>query len=73
MALAAERHRWAWAPSRVRLVLIAESPFYTSPQGFTLHVRRELLPPDARHAPSEFVRLIYCLGYGKNSLLDGVP
>jgi hypothetical protein len=55
------------------LVLIAESPVYTLPQDFALHVRRALLPPEARHAPSEFVRLIYSLGYGKNSLLDGVP
>src|SRR5438445_1643963 len=51
----------------------AESPVYTSPQDFTLRVRRELLPPEARQAPTEFVRLINCLGYGKNALLAGVP
>jgi len=35
------------------------------------YVRRAEVPPEARFAPTDFVRLVYCLGYGENELLDG--
>lgn len=72
VALAVERHRWAWRPPVVRLLLVAESHVYTSAEDMALRVRSDLLPPEARHAPTEFVRLVYCLGYGESGVLHGV-
>jgi hypothetical protein len=66
-----EKHRFAWRPAQVKLLLIGESHVYTSAEDFALRVRREALPNVARHAPPEFVRLIYCLGYGQGSVLSG--
>lgn len=71
VALAVEKHRWAWRPDSVRVVLIAESHIYTSKSDFALTVLKDRLPPEAQHAPSEFVRIIYCLGYGEPQLLSG--
>ena len=73
VALAVERHRWAWKPENVRILLVAESHVYTSEEELALRVQRELLPVEARHAPTEYVRLIYCLGYGETSLLTRAP
>jgi hypothetical protein len=72
-ALAVERHRWAWRPDDVRVILIAESHVYTSANDLALTVRRDRLPQTARLTPSEFVRLIYCLGYGEPELVAGQP
>jgi hypothetical protein len=71
VALAVERHRWTWKPEHVRVVLVAESHVYTSAQDLALRVRRECLPMPAQHAPEEFVRLVYCLGYGEPDVLSG--
>ncbi len=73
VALAVERHRWAWQPAEASVVLIAESHVFTSPDDLALSVRQELIPPGVRNTPDEFVRLIYCLGYGEDELLSGVP
>src|SRR5262245_48897798 len=73
VAVAVEQHRWAWKPSNVRVLLVAESHVYTSVEDSTLHVRTEMLPEEARHAPREFVRLVYCLGYGETWLLNAPP
>jgi hypothetical protein len=73
IALAVERHRWAWKPDVVRVLLVAESHVYTSPDDFRVRVRTDLLPNEARHAPTEYVRLVYCLGYGESWLLSGKP
>lgn len=35
-------------------------------------MRPHLLPPEAQLAPQDFVRLVYCLGYGQSSLLSRV-
>lgn len=70
---AAERHRQFWKPSRLRLVLLAESHVYTDEDDFEAQIRSELLPASARNSPREFVRLIYCLGYGENRLLTKQP
>jgi hypothetical protein len=73
VAIAVERHRWAWRPANVRVLLIAESHVYTSAEDIKARVRRSALPPAADHAPTEFVRLVYCLGYGENGLLEKEP
>ncbi|MEC4984413.1 MAG: hypothetical protein SAJ37_04335 [Oscillatoria sp. PMC 1068.18] len=71
VALAVEKHRWAWRPKQVKVILIAESHIYTSASDFALQICRENLPLNARNTPLEFVRLIYCLGYGEPKLLSG--
>jgi hypothetical protein len=73
VALAVERHRWAWKPDVVRVLLVAESHVYTSADDFGLRVKHDCLPLEARHAPLEYVRLVYCLGYGATWLLTGTP
>jgi len=73
VAIAVERHRWAWKPERVRVLLIAESHVYTSDGDFRARIRTQLLPPAAQHAPVEYVRLVYCLGYGESRLLTHAP
>jgi hypothetical protein len=70
VALAVEEHRWAWKPDKVRLVLIAESHVYTSPQDLKAKVTAGMLPGEAHQAPAQFVRFIYCLGYGEQELLE---
>lgn len=64
----ADEHREYWRPSRVRLVLLAESHVYTQLAELD-HVLRPdpLLPTDL---PRGFVRLVYSLGYGEDGLLD---
>ena len=70
---AAECHRKFWKPERIRLALIAESHVYTDAEDLKSTIRRELLPADLKDSPAQFVRLIYCLGYGDNSLLTYRP
>jgi hypothetical protein len=67
----AEAHRAYWRPEQVRVVLLAESHVYTTtPES----ERRVILPRvaglDVGEVPRGFVRLVYCLGYGENGLLD---
>ncbi|MGF1482056.1 MAG: hypothetical protein ACFB4I_21680 [Cyanophyceae cyanobacterium] len=71
VALAVEKHRWAWRPPTVKVVLLAESHIYTSVSDFALIVLKEALPTEAQQTPAEFVRIIYCLGYGEPQLLSG--
>jgi hypothetical protein len=68
-----ENHRWAWRPPHVHVVLVAESHVFTSNADLQLRVNKHLLPTVAQKTPEEFVRLIYCLGYGHNELLSATP
>jgi hypothetical protein len=63
-----QAHRVWWRPSKVRLVLLAESHVYTSPDDLA----RKISPNEALpcNLPPDFVRLVYCLGYGEDHLLD---
>jgi hypothetical protein len=60
-----EAHRWAWKPERPRLVLIAESHVFTT---LVETMATYQNPEGAHNAPSNFVRLVYCLGYGESLL-----
>ena len=46
---------------------------FTSADDSKLRVAQDRLPLAARHAPEQFVRLVYCLAYGENDLLNGPP
>ena len=64
----AEEHRQYWRPERVKVVLLAESHVYTTPDELT---RTISLPPSAPGWPASWVfRLVYCLGYGESRLLN---
>jgi len=69
MLAAVAAHRDYWRPSEVRVLLLAESHVMTTWQEFTARV------PLARfghpQAPPEFVRLVYCLGYGERNAVQG--
>jgi hypothetical protein len=73
VGMAVERHRWAWRPAEPKVLMIAESHVYTSPNDVRLRIDSRLLPTAAQHAPAEYVRLIYCLGYGESRILNSVP
>lgn len=63
----AVEHRQYWRPQRVRVVLLAESHVFTTPEELASEVRLEpWMPSDL---PRGFVRLVYALGYGENDLL----
>jgi len=63
-----EEHRSYWRPERVKVILLAESHVYTTPEELT---RTITLPnPVPSDIPRGFVRLVYCLGYGENQLLN---
>ena len=64
----AEEHRWYRRPGRVKVVLLAESHVYTTPEELARTISLPAsAPPDL---PRGFVRLVYCLGYGENRLLN---
>ncbi len=64
----AEEHRRYWRPDRVKVVLLAESHVYTTIGELA---RTIVLPSSApSDLPRGFVRLVYCLGYGENRLLN---
>lgn len=68
---AAEAHRWFWKPETVHTLLIAESHVFTSANEVGTSVSCSPRELDLPHEiPPEFVRLVYCLGYGENSLLS---
>jgi hypothetical protein len=64
----AEAHRAFWRPERVRVVLLAESHVFTSARDLERRVVR--LPGAPAGIPTGFVRLVYCLGYGEDRILD---
>src|SRR5437773_10224347 len=64
----AEKHRTYWRPEHIRVLLLAESHVYTTSSELD---RRVALPGSmGTEVPRGFVRLVYCLGYGENGLLN---
>lgn len=57
-----------WRPTNVRVVLLAESHVFTGAPDLERRVVR--LPGAPSGIPTSFVRLVYCLGYGENDILD---
>jgi hypothetical protein len=68
-----EEHRWHWRPDNPRLILVAESHVYTSEADLGVAInQREITPlltDGEALPPSEYVGLVYCLGYGETKLL----
>lgn len=59
----AERHRLYWRPPRVHTILLAESHVYTHAAENVAMAGIEDI--ELASAPTCFVRLVYCLGYGE--------
>jgi hypothetical protein len=68
-----EQHRWHWRPDRPRLILIAESHVYTSAADLGVTINQgevaPFIPTGQPLPPSNYVGLVYCLGYGETNLL----
>jgi len=64
----AEAHRNFWKPEKVKLLLLAESHVYASAEDNAVNVCIDAL--DQLGCPNEFIKLVYCLGYGDNRVLS---
>lgn len=73
VAIACENHRWAWRPPFIQTLLVAESHVFTLEDEVRWRILADHLPKEARHAPVEFVRLVYCLAYGESEILVERP
>src|SRR5437879_6369233 len=67
VARAVEQVRQFWRPRRVRVLLLAESHVFTTEDELAVRVQADQLPPAC---PREFVRFVYCLGYGEQGILS---
>ena len=67
VASAVERLRQFWRPRHVRVLLLAESHVLTTDDELAVHVQADGLP---LAYPREFVRFVYCLGYGEPGILS---
>jgi len=64
-----DNHRNFWRPERVKVLLLAESHVYTT---ITKHnnIMRYDGFPELIGCPSNYVKLVYCLGYGERKLVN---
>lgn len=67
-----EKLRFFWKPKKVKLMLLAESHVYTTEEENNVIQNVEQFKDifDYENYPKEFVKLIYCLGYGENEILE---
>lgn len=63
-----EAYRNFWKPRKVKVLLLAESHVYTSHEEYSSKVCIDGL--SRLGCPENFVRYVYCLGYGESQLLD---
>ncbi len=66
--LGVERHRWYWRPTEIKIVLLAESHLFTDQDDLACRIKTSELPIQLSEYPSEFVRLVHCIGYGHDVL-----
>lgn len=59
-------HRNFWKPEKVRILLLAESHVYTPMTEYN-HVMRYDRFPELNGCPKNYVKLVYCLGYGERN------
>jgi hypothetical protein len=70
---AVEAWRAVWRPDRIKVLLLAESHVAEAPGDADIRVQ---LPPTLRpqrQLPALYVRLVYCLGYGDDSVCFPPP
>ena len=71
-----DEHRKFWKPEKVRILLLAESHVHTEMKDHKLMKYDGF--DDLKGCPPNYVKLVYCLGYGENKLIksnikDGTP
>ena len=64
----AEEYRHFWKSKTTNVVLLAESHVYTDEHDFRIECKRSILRKIIPSYPVNFVRFVYCLGYGENEL-----
>jgi hypothetical protein len=70
-AILAEEHRWFWKPKDVRFILVGESHVYTNKDEIRVRTIPNRLPKEVpKSVPLNFVKLVYCFGYGEPYILD---
>jgi len=70
-AMLVEEHRWFWRPENVNFILVGESHVYTNEREIKVKIdpsRLSVKIPES--IPLNFVKLVYCLGYGESKILD---
>lgn len=65
------KHRNFWKPAKVKTMLLAESHVYT-PDNEIINKMKYSETESFRGLPDEYVRLVYCLGYGEATLAPSV-
>ena len=68
-----ESWRAAWRPERIKVLLLAESHVAEAPGDVRVRVRLPSSLRLQRQLPTTYVRLVYCLGYGDNSVCSPIP
>lgn len=62
------QHRLCWQPDHVRVLLLAESHVFTSAEEANAQV--DVTRFGLSEVPSAYVRFVYCLGYGEDSIVS---
>jgi hypothetical protein len=65
-----EEYRQFWKPKEVKVVLLGESHVYTESRDYQTKLKRSIIDNLIRDYPTNFVRFVYCLGYGENEILE---
>jgi|WetSurMetagenome_2_1015567.scaffolds.fasta_scaffold161498_1 hypothetical protein len=69
-AFMVEEHRWFWKPKEVKFILVAESHVRTSETDVKALIDPNRLPRNMpKDSPQNFVKLVYCMGYGAPTVL----
>ncbi len=64
-----DEYRQFWKPKNVKVVLLAESHVYTTDEDMQNRLDNNSGICLPKKYPRDFVRFVYCLGYGENELL----
>jgi len=69
-----EEYRQFWKPKQVKVILLAESHVYTTEEEYKNKlgstVLQNIMASESVDYPKNYVRFVYCLGYGENYLLN---
>lgn len=65
-----EEYRQFWKPNEVKVVLLAESHVYTERKDYQTKLKKSIMDNITPDYPTNFVRFVYCLGYGENEILE---
>ncbi len=64
-----DEHRNFWKPDKVRVLLLAESHVFTRDSEHDSTMQYDIFPK-LRSAPTGYVKLVYCLGYGEGNIAN---